>query len=58
MDTLDITPLTGRSVNDAMLESINPAGIFMYADIGRVAVMVDVIFYFGFRMFNFGFEKN
>ena len=27
-----------------MLESINPAGIFMYADIGRVAVMVDVVF--------------
>ena len=42
MDTLDITPFKGRPVDDPMLESINPAGLCLYVNIGRVADMVDV----------------
>ncbi len=43
MDTLDIAPPACRSANGIMLESINPAGIFMHADIGGVEIMAYVI---------------
>ena len=42
MDPVDITPLSRGSINEPMLESINPAGIFMYADIGGMADVGDV----------------
>jgi hypothetical protein len=56
VDTLDTAPFTGRPANEPVLEGINPTGICMHADIRCVAVMGNVIFYFGFRMFDFGFK--
>jgi hypothetical protein len=43
VDTLDITPPACRPANEPVLESINPAGIFMYADIGYLEGVFNVI---------------
>jgi hypothetical protein len=42
VDTLDLTSFKGRPVNEPVLESINSAGIFMYAHIGSLAVVGNV----------------
>ena len=43
VDTLDITTPARGPTNELMLESVNTPGICMYADIGNMEVMVDVM---------------
>jgi hypothetical protein len=42
LDPLDITTYAGRPTDEPVLESFNPARIFMYADIGRLAAVGNV----------------
>ena len=43
VDTLDITPTARWPANEPVLESTNPAGIFVYADIGYLESVFNVI---------------
>ena len=43
MDTLDTAAFTGRSTNESVLEGIDTIGICMYAGVGHLADMGDVI---------------
>ncbi|MDB5135878.1 MAG: hypothetical protein JWP37_2481 [Mucilaginibacter sp.] len=56
MDTVDAAKVTGRSVDEPVLEGANTIGIFMYVDIRNMAAVDDVVFYSGFRIFDFGFS--
>jgi hypothetical protein len=43
VDPLDTATPAGRPVDEPMLESINPAGVFMHADIRHMAAVGNVI---------------
>ena len=43
MDKVDATPFQGWSADGPMLEGINTTGFRLYADIGRVEAVADVV---------------
>ena len=44
VDQVDTAPFPGRPTDEPLLESTNPTGLCMYADIRRVEVVADVAF--------------
>jgi hypothetical protein len=44
VDQVDTAPFPGRPTDEPLLESANPTGLCMYADIRRVEAVADVAF--------------